>query len=126
MTDTVSGVIPFDHSDRDGSGLVEWEALDPANLDSGDPIQRGKIYDEDQSSGYMSGVWDCTAFVDRPGPYAVDEFMFLLEGTVVMGLPDGTEVTINAGEAFVLPKGLDCHWKMPGYVRKVFMIVDDP
>ncbi|MEM7667837.1 MAG: cupin domain-containing protein [Pseudomonadota bacterium] len=121
-----AGVIPFSHSDRDGTGLEEWETLDPANLASGQPVQRGVIYHEDADRGYMSGIWDCTAFDDRPGPYAVDEFMLLIEGSVVMELPDGTDVTVGAGEAFVLPKGLQCQWKMPGYVRKVFMIVDDP
>lgn len=119
------GVVRIDHSDRDGSGLVEWEALDPASLASGNPVQRGRFCDEDTASGYMAGVWDCTAFDARPGPYEVDEFMLLLEGKVVMALPDGSETTVEAGQAFVVPKGLRSQWKMPGYVRKVFMIVDD-
>ena len=114
------------HSDRSGTGLVAWDPLDPAGLVSGSPVQRGAFCDEVPEIGYSAGVWDCTAFVDQPGPYPVDEFMLLVEGTVVMALPDGTEVTIGPGEAFVIPKGLQCQWKMPDYVRKVFMIVDDP
>ncbi|MEM0944686.1 MAG: cupin domain-containing protein [Pseudomonadota bacterium] len=122
----VAGVIRVPHSDRAGTGLVAWEAMDPATLESGAPTQRGWFCDEDPDTGYMAGVWDCTAFTDRPGAYGVDEFMLLLEGSVIMALPCGTEVTVKAGEAFVIPKGLECQWKMPGYVRKVFMIVDDP
>ena len=52
------------------------------------------------------------------GPYEVHEFMFLLEGSITMALADGTKVTINAGEAFVIPKGLPCQWIQTDYVRK--------
>ena len=121
-----TGIVRVSHSDRSGTGLEEWEAMDPASLVSGTPVQRGWFADENSETGYMAGVWDCTAFVAPAGPYEVDEFMFLLEGSVTMVMPDGTEVTVDAGQAFVIPKGLQCQWKQPGYVRKIFMIVDDP
>lgn len=107
-----------------GAGLADWPAMDPADLVSGQPVQRGHLYDEDDATGYSVGVWDCTAFVDQPGPYPEDEFMLLLAGTVEMLMPDGSEVTVKAGEAFVIPKGLECQWKMPQTVRKIFMILD--
>lgn len=121
-----AGVTWVPHSDRAGTGLTEWEPVDADSLVSGTPVQRGWFCAEDSDTGYMAGVWDCTEHVLKPGPYEVDEFMFLLEGTVVMVMPDGTEITINAGEAFMIPMGLECQWKMPTYVRKVFMIVSDP
>ena len=107
------------------SGLIAWDPLDPATLASGTPDQSGYMYDEDEARGYSAGVWHCTPFDDAPGPYPVDEYMLLLEGTVVMALPDGSEVRINKGEAFVLPQGLECQWKMPTDVRKIFMIVEN-
>lgn len=106
-------------------GLEDWEAMDPKALASGAPVQRGYLYDEHEPDGYLAGVWDCTAFDDKPGPYPVDEYMLLLEGQVIMEMPDGTSVTIEAGEAFIIPKGLNCQWKMPGYVRKIFMILEN-
>ena len=90
------------------------------------PVQRGWLADGNEATGYLAGVWDCTAFVDVPGGYGGDEFMLLLEGTVEMRLPDGGSVAVGPGEAFVIPKGFECQWSQPGYVRKVFMIVDDP
>lgn len=118
-------LVRIPYADRSGTGLEEWEAMDPADLESGTPVQRGWLVDENDT-GYLAGIWDCTAFDAKPGPYGEDEFMVLLEGSVTMVMPDGTAVTVNAGEAFVLPKGLHCQWKQPGYVRKIFMIVDDP
>lgn len=110
----------------DGTGLEQWDEMNPDNLLSGTPVQRGYLCDEITGAGYIAGVWDCTAFVDHPGPYGVDEFMYLLDGSVIMGMPDGTEVEVKAGEAFVIPKGLQCQWKQTGYVRKIFMILDGP
>ncbi|MEM6679204.1 MAG: cupin domain-containing protein [Pseudomonadota bacterium] len=121
-----TGIQRVMHSDRQGTGLEDWEAMDPDSLESGAPVQRGAFCDEDEATGYSAGVWDCTPFVDAKGPYPVDEFMLLLEGTIEMRLPEGGAVTVKAGEAFVIPKGFECQWAQPEYVRKVFMIVDDP
>ena len=119
-------VIRFEPHGPSDSGLVEWDAIDPGGLEAGNPVQHGHIYHQDEALGYMVGVWDCTAMTEKFGPYAVHEFMFLLEGSLVMVLGDGAEITINAGESFVVPKGLPCQWKQLGYVRKFFMIFEDP
>lgn len=119
-----SALKRIENDGPEGSGLEIWPPMDVSNLVSGEPVQKGHLCDEDESEDYSVGVWDCTAFVDQPGPYPVDEFMLLLEGSVVMAMPDGEEITVSAGEAFVIPKGLDCQWKMPETVRKIFMILD--
>ncbi len=107
------------------TGLVEWDRIDPATLASGTPTQRGHIYHHDEATGLMTGVWDCTPMTGKLEPYPVNEFMFLLEGSVTIADADGGEVTINADEPFVIPKGLPCVWKQEGYVRKFFMIFPD-
>lgn len=107
-----------------GVGLTLWPAMDPTTLAAGNPVQKGHLHDEVEAVDYSAGVWDCTAFDDAPGPYPVDEYMYLLEGKVEMVLPDGSKETVRAGEAFVIPKGLECQWKMPVTVRKIFMILD--
>ena len=107
------------------TGLQIWEPINPATLLSGTPVQRGHVYHEDATTGLMVGVWDCTAMTGKFEPYEVNEFMFLLEGSLTIVGGNGDEVTVNAGEAFVLPKGLPCTWKQESYVRKYFMIFDD-
>ncbi len=125
MTQTAI-ITRFAEKGPDGTGLAEWDRIDPANLVSGQPVQRGHIYHQDEAAGYLVGVWDCTPQTEKMGPYAVDEFMLLLEGELVMGLPDGSEITIKAGQAFVIPKGFECQWRQTGYLRKFFMILDGP
>lgn len=123
MTKTAT-VIRFEHSGP--NGLAEWDQMDYASLVSGTPVQRGHLYHEIPAQGFMVGVWDCTAFTEQMVPYPVDEYMLFLEGDLTMVMPDGTEVQINTGDAFIIPKGLTCQWKQTGFVHKVFMILDGP
>ena len=123
MTKTAD-IIRFDPNGP--NGLEEWEQMDYASLVSGEPVQRGHLYHEIEDQGYMVGVWDCTAFTDQMMPYPVDEYMLFLEGDLTMVMSDGAEVQINSGDAFIIPKGLNCQWRQNGYVHKVFMILDGP
>lgn len=108
------------------TGLETWDPIPADELVSGEPVQRGHMYYEDKETGLQVGVWDCTAMTTKHGPYPVSEFMYVLEGSVTMVHDDGEEVTINAGESFIIPKGTPCTWKQPGYIRKFFVIFDDP
>ncbi len=120
------GIVKFEPHGPHGSGLVEWDPIAPDEIETGSPAQRGHIYHEVADAGYMAGVWDCTAMTLKFGPYPVHEFMFLLEGSVTLVLEDGSQVTVRAGESFVIPKGLPCKWVQPDYVRKFFMIFEEP
>ena len=121
-----SGFMRFEPHGPADTGLVEWEEIAADDLETGTPVQRGHIYHEEPAVGYMAGVWDCTAMTLKFSPYPVHEFMFVLEGSITIALADGSETTVNAGEAFVIPKGLPCKWIQPGYVRKFFVIFEDP
>lgn len=102
--------------------LIEWDAMDPAGLDSDVPVHRGHLYYNDEDLSLMSGVWDCTPFIRKMRPYNVNEFIYILEGSVTIELEDGSSATISAGESFLIPKGLVCRWVQSEYVRKFFVI----
>jgi uncharacterized cupin superfamily protein len=118
-------IIRFEPNGPFDKGLETWEAIDPASLLAGTPVQRGHIYHEKPDLGYVAGVWDCTAMTSKVEPYAVNEFMLLLEGSVTIEVEGGEPVVIRAGEAFVIPQGLRCSWKQEGRVRKYFAIFED-
>ncbi|MEM7177889.1 MAG: cupin domain-containing protein [Pseudomonadota bacterium] len=122
----LTGVIPFGPHGPAETGLADWEEIDSAGLVSGTPLQRGHIYHQESGRGYLSGIWDCTAFTSKCAPYPDDELMILLEGELTLKTPDGAETRLKAGDAFVIPKGLECQWIQPGYLRKVFMILSEP
>lgn len=108
------------------TGLVEWEQIDEKYLETASPVQRGHTYYKDKDTGLEVGVWDCTPMTTKMGPYDVNEFMYVLEGSVTIVHEDGTEDTIKAGESFIIPKGTPCSWKQTENIRKFFVIFDDP
>jgi len=118
------GIVRFEPKGPGGE-LHQWDEIPASDLESGRPVQRGHFYLDDAERGLSAGVWDCTAFTGKPGPYSVNEFMVILEGSVTIVEAGGRETTIRAGESFIIPKGLHCQWKQPGYVRKYFVIFND-
>lgn len=110
----------------EGTGLETWEQISPDDLIEGTPVQRGHLYYTDADRGLEIGVWDCTPMTTKFEPYPVSEFMYVLEGSVTMVYEDGSEDTISAGESFIIPKGMPCSWKQTEYIRKFFVIFDDP
>lgn len=65
--------------------------------------------------------------LETAGPYASDEFMWVIDGTVdVKDNQSGLSETVYAGEAFVIPRGYDCQWHQSGYVRKFYVISEHP
>lgn len=120
-----SKVIRFEPNGPAATGLETWEAIDPTTLVSGTPVQRGHIYHERPEQGYTAGVWDCTAMTTKIKPFGANEFIQLLEGSVTIAVEDGEEVTMHAGETFVIPQGLRCSWKQSGSVRKYFVTFED-
>lgn len=109
-----------------GDGLDDWGTFPANDLVSGTPQQRGRYYFNAPEVGLSAGVWDCTAFEGRMAPYSVDEFMMLLEGSVNVTEASGRVTHVKAGESFVIPRGLTCAWKQESYVRKIFVIYENP
>lgn len=105
----------------------EPDPLEPQMFASDLPVQHTHSYYENDALGLYVGVWDTTGMMETPGPYACDEFMWLLEGEVaIKNSKNGTLEKVQAGEAFVIPRGYDCQWQQPGYLRKFFVISEHP
>ena len=121
-----TSAIRFHPEGPNGEGLESWGSIPAENLESGEAIQHGRYFFEDERLGLSAGVWDCTPFVGRMRPHANNELMVLLEGEVTIRQENGPTVTVRAGERFFLPKGLRLQWCQPGRVRKYFVIFDGP
>ena len=119
-------VIKFESNGPAQDGLVPWDDFPPGILIAGHGKQRGHEYFNKDSDALTAGVWDCTPCTLKPEPYSVDEFMVVLEGSIVLNSPSGESERYSAGEAFVIPRGLPCEWHQDEYCRKFYMIWDDP
>ena len=119
-------VIPYRPEGDPETGLQPWEALPAEIIQSGNPVQNGHTWHETDGGIFTSGVWDCTAHQLLPGPYEVDEFMIVLEGSIIIEHESGESHRFRAGECFVVPKGTPCSWKQDEYALKYWAIHDNP
>jgi uncharacterized cupin superfamily protein len=124
MTDQT--VIVFDRDGDQQTGMQPWDPIAPEILVSGSPTQRGHTYFSTSSDCLTAGVWDAPAHVERRDAYSVDEFMFLLEGSLGIENEDGSIQTFRAGDGFVIPKGAVLQWQQSEYLRKFWVIHDNP
>ena len=125
------------------SAIVFAEAVHPAKLSSSDLT--GKAFENPNTivtETLTGNILDITSLKSSDGkfasgmykagksrfeitePYGVDEFMFFLEGSVTLTSDDGSQMTINAGEAVTIPKEWTGVWETEGY-RKIWVIYSE-
>lgn len=117
-------VIRLDRDGPEQTGLTFWGHLEKENVIDGDPTEIGHNYFTDSTAQLTAGVWECTPCTSRIDSYPVDEFCFILSGTVVVTDDSGHAETFKPGDSFVIPKGLKCTWHMPETTRKYYVIFD--
>jgi uncharacterized cupin superfamily protein len=120
------GFIRFHPEGPTGKGLLPMAEITPDMLEEGIASELCHNYYTSPSGLLTAGVWKCTAHTLRFGPYPVDEFMLVLDGSVNIVHEDGHEEIFRAGDAFVIPKGLPCQWKQAESIHKIYVILDDP
>lgn len=125
------------------SSLAVAETVHPAKLSSSD--LSGKAFEDPNTimtETPTGNILDITSLKSSDGkfasgmykagksrfeitePYGVDEFMFFLEGSVTLTSDDGSQMTINAGEAVTIPKEWTGVWETEGY-RKIWVIYSE-
>lgn len=112
--------------DAEGFGQTPDE-LEAEDFSSGVPVQHSHSYCDDDEIGLYVGLWDTGPMIEAGGPYACDEFMWLIEGECqIRSNRTGKIDTVKAGTPFVIPRGYDCQWHQPGYLRKFYVISEHP
>ena len=125
------------------SALVVAETVHPAKLSTADltgkafnnpntiitETPNGNILDitslKSSDGKFASGMYKAgKSRFEITEPYGVDEFMFFLEGSVTLTSDDGSQMTINAGEAVTIPKEWTGIWETEGY-RKIWVIYSE-
>jgi uncharacterized cupin superfamily protein len=117
--------IRLNRDGPEGTGLPFWGNLEGETVIEGDPVETGFNYFTDRSGQLTAGVWECTPCTTLIESYPVDEFCYILSGTVVISGEDGRTETFTAGDCFVMRKGTKCTWHMPETTRKYYVIFED-
>jgi len=112
--------------DPEGFGDIPDE-LDAADFTSDVPLQHSHSVYKDDEIGLFVGLWDTEAMTEAGGPYACDEFMWLIEGECqIRNNRTGEIASVGAGAPFVIPRSYDCQWQQSGYLRKFYVISEHP
>ena len=90
------------------------------------PTETGFNFFTNSAGNLISGVWEATPFKEHTGPagYGVDEFMYVISGSVTLTGDDGESVTVNAGEAFVISREWVGSWENTETMRKYYVILE--
>jgi uncharacterized cupin superfamily protein len=101
-----------------GHGLSPAPPLPPEILLGGDPAQRNHIL---HRGDFVVEVYESDAGKFRVDlPY--DEFIYILEGELILVSDAGEEVLFAAGESLVLPRGWQGTWENPGRYRELVVV----
>ena len=90
---------------------------------SGNPRQTAWPHFVGNGGEFRSGVWESTAGVFNGPMNNQIEFCHIIEGEARIVIGDNQEVTVRAGDGFVMDNGLQPVWHVDNYVKKHFVIV---
>ena len=101
--------------------------LEPKAFQSALPVQHYGLIFEDEEIGLAVGIWDTTTMQEAFGPYPGDEFITVLDGAFAMvNATGGTLAAAGAGDSVTFHNGAPCSWKQDGYLRKVYLTLQNP
>ncbi|KVW33874.1 cupin domain-containing protein [Burkholderia ubonensis] len=76
----------------------------------------------DDGAEYCAGTWESTPYHRIVRPHRVNEFMFLLAGSVRFAAPDGSVLSLGAGDALFVPRGASIGWESSERVAKFYVV----
>lgn len=92
---------------------------DPEKVVDGDPVHR--TWNVEDAGGLYCGVWQST-----PGAWRVDyaewEYVHILAGHSVLTGDDGSEITLRAGDAWIIRPGFRGVWRVIESTLKEYVI----
>jgi uncharacterized cupin superfamily protein len=115
---TKRGLVPL-RADAD----FKASASPPAELLLGPAPQcRSDNVFTDDAAQYLAGTWDSTPYHRIVRPHRVNEFMHLLAGGVRFAAPDGSLLSVGAGDALFVPQGAPIGWESSERVAKFYVV----
>jgi uncharacterized cupin superfamily protein len=76
----------------------------------------------DEQAEYRAGTWDSTPYHRVVRPHRLNEFMYLLAGSVRFAGPDGSVLSANAGDALFVAHGAPIGWESSERVAKFYVV----
>ena len=108
---------PAKMSKEDIAGKI-FERPDVLEEDQGDHVTLDVTSLLSSDGKFASGMYRSSKVrLEIDEPWGVDEFVYMLEGSITLTSSEGTAQTINAGEATTIPKEWTGVWDTDGYTK---------
>jgi uncharacterized cupin superfamily protein len=111
--------------DRNGVGLRELEKCSVVPVEailSGFADEMGDVHFESADGSIVVGTWQSTPYAEMLSYPDAVEYSVILSGKVAITSPDGSVQTFQAGESYVLPKGVEVRFEVLETMRKVYVL----
>jgi len=112
-----SGIVPL----RADADFKPSGTLPPEVLLGPVPECRSHNVFTDEGAQYQAGTWDSTPYHRIVRPHRLNEFMHLLAGSVRFAAPDGSVLSLAAGDTLFVPKGASIGWESNERVAKFYV-----
>lgn len=90
----------------------------------GKPVEREHVAFTNDAGNMSVGLWECKAAEIEMAPFSVHEFVRVLAGEATITEADGTAHHVKSGDCFFIPKGTECQWHIPTYIKKYYAQID--
>ena len=80
----------------------------------------------DDGAQYLAGTWDSTPYHRIVRAHRLNEFMYLLAGSVRFAAPDGSVLSAGTGDALFVPQGAPIGWESSDRVAKFYVCQSVP
>ena len=81
---------------------------------------------KDELTGVVAGTWDSTPYHRIVRAHRLNEFMYLLDGSVRFAAPDGSVLSAGTGDALFVPQGAPIGWESSDRVAKYYVCQSVP
>jgi uncharacterized cupin superfamily protein len=112
-------IVPVPSSTRLTDHFVYPPQVPVGNFDGA--YNEATVYKSGTFDGNRVAFWESEAGALRSFSFPKDEFVYVLEGTVVTTETDGTKHEFHPGDTFVLPKGWAGLWDMKTHFKKMIV-----
>ena len=122
--DSADGGVMVLDADSIETAMSPMKTTEPFVIVGEKPLQHAHVLFTNDAGNYFVGMWDSISFDSEMRPFPWHEMVQLLEGEVEITEADGTSHRFSAGDAFFIPMGTVCRWRVDGYVKKFYAILD--
>ncbi len=117
-------MLDYAQNSPQDAGIEPWHPLTEigAEILDGNPQQSGRVDYGSLETPLIAGVWECTKGSFK-ATYPWNELATILEGSITITFPDGSEHNFGPGDTHFAQKGDTVTWRInSAKVRKSFFI----